>query len=90
MPPRPRDWSNPLAGCVHDAGTAYVLSKRMVNHFTRVFAMKGATQNIRANAIAPGFFLTKQNHFLLTDEKTGELTDRGKTIIDHTPMARFG
>ena len=45
---------------------------------------------IRVNAIAPGFFLTNQNRFLLTDEKTGDLTARGKSIIDHTPMARFG
>ncbi|RKY23808.1 MAG: D-mannonate oxidoreductase, partial [Planctomycetota bacterium] len=45
--------------------------------------------NIRVNAIAPGFFLTDQNRFLLTDE-AGDLTDRGKTIIDHTPMGRFG
>ena len=42
------------------------------------------------NAIAPGFFLTRQNRFLLLDEKTGELTPRGATIIDHTPMGRFG
>jgi NAD(P)-dependent dehydrogenase (short-subunit alcohol dehydrogenase family) len=46
--------------------------------------------NIRVNAIAPGFFLTKQNQFLLTDEATGELTQRGRQIIDHTPMGRFG
>ena len=45
---------------------------------------------IRVNAIAPGFFLTEQNRFLLTDEQTGELTPRGQTIIDHTPMGRFG
>ena len=47
-------------------------------------------QNIRVNAIAPGFFLTQQNHFLLIDEKTGNPTPRGKTIIDHTPMGRYG
>jgi NAD(P)-dependent dehydrogenase (short-subunit alcohol dehydrogenase family) len=46
--------------------------------------------SIRVNAIAPGFFLTNQNRFLLTDEKTGELTARGRAIIDHTPMKRFG
>jgi NAD(P)-dependent dehydrogenase (short-subunit alcohol dehydrogenase family) len=45
---------------------------------------------IRVNAIAPGFFLTAQNKFLLMDEKTGELTPRGQAIIAHTPMARFG
>ena len=46
--------------------------------------------NIRVNAIAPGFFLTKQNRFLLTEEKSGELTPRGESIIAHTPMGRFG
>jgi NAD(P)-dependent dehydrogenase (short-subunit alcohol dehydrogenase family) len=45
---------------------------------------------IRVNAIAPGFFLTEQNRFLLTDKETGELTARGQTIIQHTPMGRFG
>jgi NAD(P)-dependent dehydrogenase (short-subunit alcohol dehydrogenase family) len=42
------------------------------------------------NALAPGFFLTEQNRFLLTDVETGELTPRGKTIVDHTPQGRFG
>ncbi len=51
---------------------------------------KNYSKDIRVNAIAPGFFLTEQNRFLLTDEKTGELTARGKTIIDHTPMGKFG
>ncbi len=46
--------------------------------------------NIRVNAIAPGFFLTEQNRFLLTDMDSGDLTARGQTIIDHTPMNRFG
>jgi NAD(P)-dependent dehydrogenase (short-subunit alcohol dehydrogenase family) len=45
---------------------------------------------IRVNAIAPGFFLTEQNRFLLTERETGELSPRGKKIIEHTPMARFG
>ena len=40
--------------------------------------------------MAPGFFLTKQNRFLLTEEKTGDLTARGRTILEHTPMGRFG
>jgi NAD(P)-dependent dehydrogenase (short-subunit alcohol dehydrogenase family) len=48
------------------------------------------SKDIRVNAIAPGFFLTEQNRFLLTEEKTGDLTPRGRTIIDHTPMGRFG
>jgi NAD(P)-dependent dehydrogenase (short-subunit alcohol dehydrogenase family) len=45
---------------------------------------------IRVNTIAPGFFLTKQNRYLLIDESTGELTQRAKTILAHTPMRRFG
>jgi NAD(P)-dependent dehydrogenase (short-subunit alcohol dehydrogenase family) len=42
------------------------------------------------NAIAPGFFLTEQNRYLLTDKDTGQLTQRGEKIIEHTPMGRFG
>jgi NAD(P)-dependent dehydrogenase (short-subunit alcohol dehydrogenase family) len=42
------------------------------------------------NALAPGFFLTEQDRFLLTDEKTGKLTERGQAIIVHTPMGRLG
>jgi NAD(P)-dependent dehydrogenase (short-subunit alcohol dehydrogenase family) len=45
---------------------------------------------IRVNAIAPGFFLGEQNRYLLIDKDSGELTPRGRTIIEHTPMARFG
>jgi NAD(P)-dependent dehydrogenase (short-subunit alcohol dehydrogenase family) len=46
--------------------------------------------NIRVNAIAPGFILTKQNRFLMVDEVSGKVTPRGRAILDHTPMARFG
>ena len=46
--------------------------------------------NIRVNAIAPGFFLTNQNRFLLIDENTKELTARGEKIINNTPMGKFG
>ena len=45
---------------------------------------------IRVNAIAPGFFLTNQNRFLLTDEKTGAPTPRGNKIIASTPMGKYG
>ena len=72
---------------------AYSAAKAAVSNFTQWLAVhmcRNYSENIRVNAIAPGFFLTEQNRFLLTDEKTGELTARGKTIIDHTPMARFG
>jgi len=72
---------------------AYSAAKAGVSNFTQWLAVHMAQEystHIRVNAIAPGFFLTAQNRFLLTDERTGELTARGKTIIDHTPMGRFG
>lgn len=72
---------------------AYSAAKAGVSNFTQWLAVHMAQEyspNIRVNAIAPGFFLTEQNRFLLTDQQSGELTARGKTIIDHTPMARFG
>lgn len=72
---------------------AYSAAKAAVSNFTQWLAVhlcQNYSQQIRVNAIAPGFFLTEQNRFLLTDEKTGELTPRGQTIIEHTPMAKFG
>jgi len=71
----------------------YSAAKAAVSNFTQWLAVhmsQNYSENIRVNAIAPGFFLTEQNRYLLTDEKTGKLTARGKTIIDHTPMGRFG
>ena len=69
---------------------AYSAAKSAINNFTEWLAVHFAKANIRVNAIAPGFFLTNQNRFLLTDEKTGELTARGHKIINNTPMGRFG
>jgi NAD(P)-dependent dehydrogenase (short-subunit alcohol dehydrogenase family) len=72
---------------------AYSAAKAAVSNFTQWLAVHMAQEyspRIRVNAIAPGFFLTMQNKFLLTDEATGELTARGKAIIDHTPLGRFG
>lgn len=72
---------------------AYSAAKAGVSNFTQWLAVHMAQEYspaIRVNAIAPGFFLTEQNRFLLTGQKTGELTSRGKKIIDHTPMGRFG
>jgi NAD(P)-dependent dehydrogenase (short-subunit alcohol dehydrogenase family) len=72
---------------------AYSAAKAGVSNFTQWLAVHMAQEyspRIRVNAIAPGFFLTKQNHFLLIDKDSGELTRRGQQIIDHTPMARFG
>ncbi len=69
---------------------AYSAAKAAVSNFTQWLATHFSPVNVRVNAIAPGFFLTDQNRFLLTDEKTGGLTSRGTTIISHTPMGRFG
>ena len=72
---------------------AYGAAKAAVDNFTRWLAVHMAREyspNIRVNAIAPGFFLTEQNRFLLTDQVTGSLTERGRQIVDHTPMGRFG
>jgi NAD(P)-dependent dehydrogenase (short-subunit alcohol dehydrogenase family) len=72
---------------------AYSAGKAAVTNFTQWLATHMAQEyspRIRVNAMAPGFFLTEQNRYLLTDEASGELSPRGRTIIDHTPMARFG
>lgn len=72
---------------------AYSAAKAGVSNFTQWLAVHMAQEyspRIRVNAIAPGFVLTEQNRFLLTDKETGELTARGQSIISHTPMARFG
>jgi NAD(P)-dependent dehydrogenase (short-subunit alcohol dehydrogenase family) len=72
---------------------AYSAAKAAINNFTQWLAVhmcQNYSKNVRVNAIAPGFFLTEQNRFLLTEEKSGQLTTRGKTIIEHTPMGRFG
>jgi NAD(P)-dependent dehydrogenase (short-subunit alcohol dehydrogenase family) len=72
---------------------AYSAAKAAVSNFTHWLAVHMAQEysaKIRVNAIAPGFFLTEQNRFLLTDRDTGELTMRGRQILAHTPMNRFG
>jgi NAD(P)-dependent dehydrogenase (short-subunit alcohol dehydrogenase family) len=72
---------------------AYSSAKAGVSNFTQWLAVHMAQEyspEIRVNAIAPGFFLTDQNRFLLTEKESGELTARGKKIIEHTPMGRFG
>jgi NAD(P)-dependent dehydrogenase (short-subunit alcohol dehydrogenase family) len=72
---------------------AYSAAKAAVSNFTQWLAVhvcQNYSKEIRVNAIAPGFFLTEQNRYLLTNEKSGKLTPRGKTIIEHTPMGRFG
>ena len=72
---------------------AYSSAKAAVSNFTQWLAVhmsQNYSKKIRVNALAPGFFLTTQNRFLLTDEETGQWTARGQQILDHTPQARFG
>ena len=72
---------------------AYSAAKAAVSNFTQWLAVhfsQNYSPKIRVNAIAPGFFLTEQNRFLLTEKETGKLTARGKSIIDHTALGRFG
>jgi NAD(P)-dependent dehydrogenase (short-subunit alcohol dehydrogenase family) len=72
---------------------AYSAAKAGVSNFTQWLAAHMAQEystNIRVNALAPGFYLTDQNRFLLTEKETGALTKRGRQILDHTPMGRFG
>jgi NAD(P)-dependent dehydrogenase (short-subunit alcohol dehydrogenase family) len=72
---------------------AYSAAKAAVSNFTQWLAVHMAQEyspKIRVNAIAPGFFLTEQNRFLMKVAETEELTERGKKILAHIPMGRFG
>lgn len=72
---------------------AYSAAKAAVSNFTQWLAVHMAQEyspNIRVTALAPGFFLTRQNRFLLMEETGKNLTERGQKIIDHTPIGRFG
>ncbi len=72
---------------------AYSAAKAAVVNFTQWLAVHMAQEystRIRVNAIAPGFFLTEQNRFLLTDSETGGYTARGEAILKHTPTNRLG
>ncbi len=69
---------------------AYSAGKAAISNFTQWLAVHLSKVNVRVNALAPGFILTEQNRFLLFDEKTGELTPRGKRIVEHTPQGKLG
>ena len=71
----------------------YSIAKAGISNFTQWLAVHMAQNyapGIRVNALAPGFFLGEQNRYLLIDRESGELTPRGQTILNHTPMGRFG
>lgn len=72
---------------------AYGGAKAAINNFTQwmaVYMNQNFSTKIRVNAIAPGFLLTEQNRFLMTDKRTGEDSPRGKSVKQHTPMNRYG
>jgi NAD(P)-dependent dehydrogenase (short-subunit alcohol dehydrogenase family) len=72
---------------------AYSAAKAAVANFTQWLAVHMAQEYspaIRVNAIAPGFFLTEQNRFLMIDAASGDPTPRGASILHHTPMGRLG
>lgn len=69
---------------------AYSAAKASINNFTEWLAVHLAKVGIRVNAIAPGFFITNQNRFLVLDEKTGGFSPRGQQIVNNTPMGKFG
>jgi len=76
---------NPLSGV-----WAYDAAKAATLNLTMATANEFGPYGIRVNAIAPGFFIGKQNRALLIDEHTGEYTDRGRSVLGHTPFNRFG
>src|SRR6266480_5277015 len=72
---------------------AYSAAKAAVANFTQWLAVHMAQEyspRIRVNAIAPGFFLTEQNRFLMIDAASGDPTPRGASILHQTPMGRLG
>jgi NAD(P)-dependent dehydrogenase (short-subunit alcohol dehydrogenase family) len=68
---------------------AYSAAKAGIENFTKWLSVHLAETGIRVNAIAPGFFLTKQNEKLLKNED-GTNTERTEKILSHTPMRRLG
>jgi NAD(P)-dependent dehydrogenase (short-subunit alcohol dehydrogenase family) len=69
---------------------AYSAAKASINNFTQWMAVHLSKTGIRVNSIAPGFFLTRQNRFLLVKESDNDLTERGRKVLENTPMGRFG
>ncbi|MHB9032250.1 MAG: SDR family NAD(P)-dependent oxidoreductase [Anaerolineae bacterium] len=72
---------------------AYSAAKAAVKNFTEWLAVHishNYSPSIRVNAVAPGFYITEQNRYLLTVEGTGDFTPRGQAVLRQTPMNRFG
>ena len=69
---------------------AYSAAKASINNFTEWLSVHLAKVGIRVNAIAPGFFITDQNRFLVQDKATGNFSPRGQKIVNNTPMGKFG
>lgn len=69
---------------------AYSAAKASINNFTQWLAVHLAKVGIRVNAVAPGFFITDQNRFLVQDQATGNFSARGQKIVNNTPMGKFG
>ena len=70
----------------------YSASKAGVSNFTQWLAVHLAqnySKKIRVNAVAPGFFITTQTKYLLVSDD-GTPSPRGKSVLEHTPMGRFG
>ncbi|MCF6361352.1 MAG: SDR family oxidoreductase [Cyclobacteriaceae bacterium] len=70
----------------------YSASKAAIENFTRWMAVEMAQkfgEYVRVNAIAPGFFISEQNKALLINPD-GSYTSRGNSVINKTPMGRFG
>lgn len=74
----------PLTRCF-----AYAMSKAAIANLTQSFAAYYATAGIRINGIAPGFMVNERSKNYLGTVEDG-LTQRGKSVIGHTPMGRFG
>ncbi len=68
---------------------AYSAAKAAVLSLTQFLAREWAPHRVRVNSITPGFFPAEQNRALLFNPD-GTPTPRAKSILDHTPMKRFG